>query len=118
MEIHRRSARICRGGIPGQPDELIGLYHAAVQQQIGNDLAALGRFAEAETPLRQALAHFESVQMPAWSEPVRLDLGHVLETIGHPQARATLLAARGGLTTLKHPRVHEAAAALDRLAPV
>ncbi|MEU5792419.1 helix-turn-helix domain-containing protein [Streptomyces sp. NPDC047813] len=115
LEAHRRSERICRAGIPGRTDELIALYHAVARQQIGNDLAALERWAEAEPPLRQALSAFDTAQMPAWAGPARLDLGHVLSALGHPDARATLLAARDGLTDLRSPRRAEAAAALSAL---
>ncbi|MFJ8692032.1 ATP-binding protein [Streptomyces roseolilacinus] len=115
LDIHRRSAEICRAGIPGQPDELVELYHAVAQQQIGNDLAALGRWSEAEAQLRQALGFFEAAQMPAWSEPARLDLGQLLSTTGHPEARETLLAARDALAALRSPRQDEAAAAFDGL---
>ncbi|MFE9610941.1 ATP-binding protein [Streptomyces sp. NPDC006012] len=68
LDIHRRSEQICRTGIPGRTDELIALYHAVARQQIGNDLAALERWHEAEPPLRQALADFEAAQMPIWAE--------------------------------------------------
>ncbi|MFJ2166887.1 helix-turn-helix domain-containing protein [Streptomyces griseofuscus] len=115
LETHRRSERICRAGIPGRTDELIALYHAVARQQIGNDLAALERWSEAEPPLRQALAAFETAQMPAWAGPARLDLGHVLSALGHPEARATLLAARDDLTGLRSPRQAEATAALEAL---
>ncbi|MEW2621546.1 helix-turn-helix domain-containing protein [Streptomyces sp. NPDC048106] len=115
LETHRRSERICRAGIPGRTDELIALYHAVARQQIGNDLAALERWAEAEPPLRQALAAFENAQMPAWAGPARLDLGQVLSAMGHPQARETLLAARADLVTLRSPRQAEATAALTAL---
>ncbi|BBC93092.1 helix-turn-helix domain-containing protein [Streptomyces griseofuscus] len=115
LETHRRSERICRAGIPGRTDELIALYHAVARQQIGNDLAALERWSEAEPPLRQALAAFETAQMPAWAGPARLDLGHVLSALGHPEARATLLAARDDLTGLRSPRQAEATAALETL---
>ncbi|RRQ87806.1 XRE family transcriptional regulator [Streptomyces griseofuscus] len=115
LETHRRSERICRAGIPGRTDELIALYHAVARQQIGNDLAALERWSEAEPPLRQALAAFETAQMPAWAGPARLDLGHVLSALGHPEARVTLLAARDDLTGMRSPRQAEAAAALEAL---
>ncbi|MFJ9929607.1 helix-turn-helix domain-containing protein [Streptomyces misionensis] len=115
LDIHRRSARICAAGIPGRTDGVIALYHAVARQQIGNDLAALERWHEAEPSLRQALAAFEAAQMPAWSEPARLDLGRVLGATGHPEARQTLLAARDALTALKNPRQAEAAAALAAL---
>ncbi|GGP96490.1 ATP-binding protein [Streptomyces roseolilacinus] len=115
LDIHRRSAEICRAGIPGQPDELVELYHAVAQQQIGNDLATLGRWSEAEAQLRQALGFFEAAQMPAWSEPARLDLGQLLSATGHPEARETLLAARDALAALRSPRQDEAAAAFDGL---
>ncbi|MFF8813057.1 ATP-binding protein [Streptomyces pactum] len=115
LEIHRRSEAICAAGIAGQSDELIGLYRAVARHHVGNDLAALGRWAEAEPPLRQALVHFEAAQMPAWSEPVRLDLGLVLSAMDHPEARETLLAARDGLIALRSPRQGEAATALGAL---
>ncbi|MFE2583864.1 helix-turn-helix domain-containing protein [Streptomyces sp. NPDC059378] len=119
LDIHRRSERICRAGVPGRTDELIALYHAVARQQIGNDLAALGRWQEAEPPLRQALASFETAQMPAWAEQARLDLGRVLGALGHPEARRTLAAAHDALAELRSPRQDEAAtalAALDRAA--
>ncbi|WP_432173616.1 helix-turn-helix domain-containing protein [Streptomyces sp. Tue6028] len=115
LDIHRRSERICRAGIPGRTDELIALYHAVARQQIGNDLAALERWHEAEPPLRQALADFEAAEMPAWVEQARLDLGRALAAAGHPEARQTLLAARDALAALKSPRQGEAAAALAAL---
>ncbi|MER6631628.1 helix-turn-helix domain-containing protein [Streptomyces sp. NPDC000987] len=115
LDIHRRSERICRAGIPGRTEELIALYHAVARQQIGNDLAALGRWHEAEPPLRQALAAFEEAQMPAWAEAARLDLGQVLTATGHREARQTLLAARDALTALRSPRQAEAAVALASL---
>ncbi|GLX47873.1 hypothetical protein Shyhy01_08230 [Streptomyces hygroscopicus subsp. hygroscopicus] len=115
LETHRRSERICRVGIPGRTDELIALYRAVARQQIGNDLAALERWSEAEPPLRQALAAFEAAHMPAWAGPARLDLGHVLSAMAHPEARATLLTARDDLTELRSPRQAEATAALTAL---
>ncbi|MFD7875934.1 hypothetical protein ACFV5G_17830, partial [Streptomyces sp. NPDC059766] len=119
LDIHRRSERICRAGVPGRTDELIALYHAVARQQIGNDLAGLGRWQDAEPPLRQALASFETAQMPAWAEQARLDLGRVLGALGHPEARRTLAAAHDALAELRSPRQDEAAtalAALDRAA--
>ncbi|MFE2067250.1 helix-turn-helix domain-containing protein [Streptomyces sp. NPDC059467] len=115
LDIHRRSEQICRAGVPGRTDELISLYHAVARQQIGNDLAALERWPEAEAPLRQALASFETAQMPAWTEQARLDLGLVLRTMGHPEARRTLIAARDALAALRSPRQEEAATALAAL---
>ncbi|OIJ64074.1 hypothetical protein WN71_030825 [Streptomyces mangrovisoli] len=120
LDIHRRSERICRAGVEGRPDELIALYHAVTRQQIGNDLVALDRWHEAEPLLRQALAFFETAQMPAWTEQARLDLGQVLGAMGHPEARATLTAAHDALAALRSPRQAEAATALatlDRSAP-
>ncbi|MET8570309.1 helix-turn-helix domain-containing protein [Streptomyces sp. NPDC004783] len=115
LEVHRRSEEICRAGIPGRMDDLIALYLAVAQQQIGNDLAALERWDEAEPPLRRALAAFEAAQMPAWAGPARLDLGQTLGATGHPQAREMLLAARDALAALKSPRQAEATAALAAL---
>ncbi|MFH9660885.1 ATP-binding protein [Streptomyces sp. NPDC017248] len=115
LDIHRRSERICHAGVPGRTREVIGLYHAVARQQIGNDLAALERWEEAEAPLRQALAAFEAAQMPAWAEHARLDLGQALSAIGHPEARETLRAARDALAVLRSPRQAEADAALTAL---
>ncbi|WP_349372173.1 NB-ARC domain-containing protein [Streptomyces sp. G-G2] len=119
LVTHRRSAALCRAGMPGQPAELIAQYHAAALQEIGKDLGALNRWAEAEPPLREAVAHFDAAQMPAWSEPARLDLGIVLRRLArYEEARETLLVAHAALTRLKSPRQEEAAAelrALDRL---
>ncbi|WP_299539303.1 helix-turn-helix transcriptional regulator [uncultured Streptomyces sp.] len=115
LGIHRRAERICRAGVPGRPDELIGLYLAFVLQQLGNDLAALGRGAEAEPPLRHALTAFEAAHMPVWAASARLDLGHVLKALGHSETRQTLLAAREALAALSSPRREEAAAALAAL---
>ncbi|MEV5643191.1 helix-turn-helix domain-containing protein [Streptomyces flaveolus] len=115
LDIHRRSERICRAGVPGRTDEVIALYLAVARQQIGNDLAALERWQEAEAPLRQALAAFDAAKMPAWTEQARLDLGQVLDAMGHPDARETLRTARDALAALRSPRQAEAAAALDTL---
>jgi transcriptional regulator with XRE-family HTH domain/tetratricopeptide (TPR) repeat protein len=115
LDIHRRSERICRAGVPGRTEELIGLYQAFTRQQIGNDLAALERWREAEAPLRQALAVFEAAQMPAWASQARLDLGRALGAVGHPEARETLVAARADLRALRSPRQAEADAALAAL---
>ncbi|MCG8965632.1 MULTISPECIES: ATP-binding protein [Streptomyces] len=115
LDIHRRSERICRAGVPGRTDEVIALYLAVARQQIGNDLAALERWQEAEAPLRQALAAFDAAKMPAWTEQARLDLGQVLGAMGHPDARETLLTARDALAALRSPRQVEAATALDTL---
>ncbi|WP_327180713.1 ATP-binding protein [Streptomyces sp. NBC_01334] len=112
LDIHRRCADICGSGIPGMPDGLIAMYHAVAHQQIGNDLAAMGRWPEAEPPLRLALAHFETAQMPAWAEPARLDLGRALSALRHPEARRTLLAARDALAALRSPLQGDAASAL------
>ncbi|MFJ9833381.1 helix-turn-helix domain-containing protein [Streptomyces sp. NPDC101169] len=115
LDIHRRGERICRAGVPGRADELIAFYHAVHRQQIGNDLAALERWHEAEPSLRQALDFFDAAQMPAWAEQARLDLGRVLGAMGHPEARQTLLAARDALAELRSPRQAEAASALADL---
>ncbi|MFF7093273.1 ATP-binding protein [Streptomyces rubradiris] len=115
LDIHRRSERICLAGVPGRTEELIALYHAVARQQIGNDLAALGRWQEAEAPLRQALAAFEAAQMPAWASQARLDLGQALGALGHPEARETLVAARAALGALRSPLRAEADAALAAL---
>ncbi|MFD8979485.1 ATP-binding protein [Streptomyces sp. NPDC059564] len=116
LTIHRRSESICRAGVPGVLPELVGLYLAVTQQHIGNDLAALHRWSEAEDPLRYAITHFEAAQMPAWGEPARLDLGIVLRHLArHQEAHATLTAAHQGLVRLNNPRQTEAANELDQL---
>ncbi|MFE2146333.1 NB-ARC domain-containing protein, partial [Streptomyces sp. NPDC059456] len=117
LAIHRRSEALCRVGIPGKPHELIGLYLASARQHIGNDLAALGRWSEAEAPLRHALARFEAARMPAWGEPARLDLGIVLRHLSrHDEAHAALTTAHDALVRLNNPRRTEAATELRTLA--
>ncbi|MFI8347426.1 tetratricopeptide repeat protein [Streptomyces sp. NPDC085596] len=116
LAIHRRSETICRAEEPGRPTELITVYLGAVRQQIGNDLAALGRWAEAERPLRQALDIFETMNMAAWVETTRLDLGIVLRRLSrHDEARQTLLTAYEALRGLNSPRQAEATAELREL---
>lgn len=114
--IHRRAEAICRAGMPDQPAELIAMYLAASRQQVGNDLAELGRWTEAEAQLRDAVAHFDRVQIPAWSEPARLDLGRVLRRLSRfTEARELLSVARDALGALNSPRQAEAIAELDAL---
>ncbi|MER0247187.1 NB-ARC domain-containing protein, partial [Streptomyces sp. HSW2009] len=116
LQVHRRIDRVCRAGIPGQAAEVIGLYRAFAQQQIGNDLAALGRPDEAEEALRQGLTSFEAAQMPSWSESARLDLGLVLRQLGrYAEARAALSRARDELGEVNSPRREEAVRALREL---
>ncbi|MFD5583927.1 helix-turn-helix domain-containing protein [Streptomyces sp. NPDC127063] len=115
LEFHLRCERICRAVVPGRTQELIAVYRAVARQQIGNDLAALGRRQEAEEPLRQALAAFEAAHMPSWTEQARLDLGRVLAALGHAEARQTLRTARDALAALRSPLQMEAADALAAL---
>jgi tetratricopeptide (TPR) repeat protein len=116
LAIHLRSEAICLAEVPGRPTELITVYLAAIRQQIGNDLAALGRWPEAERPLRQALDIFETTSMAGWAEPTRLDLGIVLRHLArYDEARRTLLAAHEGLRKLNSPRQAEATAELREL---
>ncbi|MFF1410896.1 helix-turn-helix domain-containing protein [Streptomyces sp. NPDC058289] len=116
LAIHRRSEAICNTGVPGKPRELIGLYLAVTRQHIGNDLAALNRWNEAEHLLRYALTHFQAAQMPAWSEPARLDLGIVLLHLNrHHEAHTVLTAAHEALVRLNNPRKSEAADHLHHL---
>ncbi|MFD8591390.1 ATP-binding protein [Streptomyces sp. NPDC059637] len=124
LAVHRRSEALCREDLPGQPHELLGLYLASARQHIGNDLAALHRWNEAEAPLRHAVTRFETAQMPAWSETARLDLGITLRHLGRTEeARETLTAAHANLSRLNNPRRLEAAdhlralEALDPAAP-
>ncbi|MGV9339672.1 ATP-binding protein [Streptomyces sp. NPDC003688] len=116
LTVHRRSEAICRAGVPGQRPEVVGLYLASSSQHIGNDLAALHHWTDAEAPLRHAVAAFEAAHMPSWSEPARLDLGIVLRRLGrHAEARETLTAAHDGLRGMNNPRQSEAAAELRAL---
>ncbi|MEW1551895.1 helix-turn-helix domain-containing protein [Streptomyces tsukubensis] len=115
LAVHRRSESICRAGIDVRCPELVSLYGAYVGQQIGNDLAALGRHAEAEAMLRNALAHFILVRAPMRTAAARLDLGLVLYALGLSEARAVLGTAREELERLGHPRLPEAAVALKDL---
>jgi transcriptional regulator with XRE-family HTH domain/tetratricopeptide (TPR) repeat protein len=116
LAIHLRCEAICQAEVPGRPTELITVYLAAIRQQIGNDLAALGRWPEAERPLQQALDLFETTSMAAWAEPTRLDLGIVLRHLArYDEARRTLLAAHEALRKLNSPRQAEATAELREL---
>ncbi|WP_225827600.1 ATP-binding protein [Streptomyces naphthomycinicus] len=116
LAIHRRSEAICRAQVPGAPAELVTIYLAAARQHIGNDYAALERWAEAELPLRQALAIFESVNMASWAESARLDLGIVLRRLArYDEARRALLDAHDALRELNSPRQAEAEAELREL---
>lgn len=116
LAIHRSSEAICRAGIPGQSPEVIAVYHAATLHYLGGDLAALARWSEAEAHLRRAIAAFEAADMPAWSEPARLDLGIALHGLGRDEeARTVLTRAHHTLRELNHPRHGEAAAHLEGL---
>ncbi|MFF0387301.1 helix-turn-helix domain-containing protein [Kitasatospora sp. NPDC004615] len=117
LTVHRRSEAICHAGIPGQTPTLHTVYLAITEHQLGCDLAALTRWSEAEPPLRRALAAFESLDMPAWSEPVRLDLAVALHHQGHrDEARAELTTAHRALVGLNHRRHTEAADLLHKSA--
>lgn len=116
LSIHRRSEALCTVAVPGTSPELTDLYRASARQHIGNDLAALRRWEEAEGHLRHAVARFEAARMPAWSEPARLDLGIVLRHLARrTEAHETLTAALAALTGLNNPRQVEAAAELRAL---
>ncbi|MFG3013610.1 helix-turn-helix domain-containing protein [Streptomyces cinerochromogenes] len=115
LDLHHRSERICLAGVPGRTAGVITLYLAVTRLHIGNDLAALERWPEAEAPLRQALAALEAGQVSAWAERTRLHLGQVLAAMGHPEARTTLRTARDGLAALRSPLQAEAAEALAAL---
>jgi tetratricopeptide (TPR) repeat protein len=116
LTIHQRSEAISLADMAGVPAELITLYLAVARQHIGNDLAALGRWREAELPLQQALAIFEAANTAAWAEAVRLELGIVLRRLArYDEARQTLLAAHDALRELNSPRQAEATAELREL---
>ncbi|MEU2058022.1 helix-turn-helix domain-containing protein [Streptomyces bungoensis] len=115
LDLHQRSERICHAGVPGRTERVITLYLAVTRLHIGNDLAALGRWYEAETPLRQALSALEAAQVPAWAERTRLHLGQTLAALGHPEARTTLRTARDALAALRSPLQDEATEALAAL---
>ncbi|WP_407835230.1 tetratricopeptide repeat protein [Streptomyces sp. DSM 116496] len=116
LAIHRRSEALCRAGIPGRPTGVSNSYLALVSQNVGNDLAALGRWSEAEAPLREVLTLRAANPMSFWSETARLELGVVLRHLGrHEEARETLRAAHEALVRLNHPRQLEAAAEISTL---
>ncbi|MFE4263753.1 ATP-binding protein [Streptomyces sp. NPDC056883] len=116
LAIHRRSEALCRAGIPGRPTGVSNSYLALVSQNVGNDLAALGRWREAEAPLREVLTLRAANPMSFWSETARLELGVVLRHLGrHEEALETLTAAHEALVRLNHPRQLEAAAELSTL---
>lgn len=116
LAIHRRSETLCRAGIPGRPTGVSNSYLALVSQNVGNDLAALGRWSEAEAPLREVLTLRAANPMSFWSETARLELGVVLRHLGrHEEARETLTAAHEALVRLNHPRQLEAAVELSTL---
>ncbi|MFE7129836.1 ATP-binding protein [Streptomyces sp. NPDC057638] len=115
LAIHERSEAISGAGVPGQSAELVAFYHAFAQQQKGNDLAALGRWGEAEALVRAALLHFDTARALSWTATARLDLAHVLLALGHPEARETLSAAQAALGAVNHPRHAEAVLALSEL---
>ncbi|MFE2721664.1 ATP-binding protein [Kitasatospora sp. NPDC059327] len=119
LEVHRRAELICRAGAPGRSPDLAELYGAIIRQNIGNDLAALGRWSEAEPELAGALARFEARDVKPWSEPARLDLGRVLARLGRRrEAFQALSAAHEALGALNSPRRQEAADELDALGTV
>ncbi|MFB7588690.1 tetratricopeptide repeat protein [Streptomyces sp. NPDC056169] len=110
---HRRSLAICEEGIPGQAPDLLAIYQAVALRHLGDDYAALGRWPDAEPPLRQALGTFTRLDMPAWTGPIQLDLGRVLRHLDRPlEARAAVTAAVLTLTEHHSPRQAEAAAEL------
>lgn len=116
LVIHRRCEALCLAGVPGKPHDLVASYVAQTRHHLGSDLMALGRWGQAESPLRAALAHWEAGRMPAWSEPVRLDLGITLRHLDrHDEARATLTTAHRTLAGLNNPRHGEAADELRRI---
>ncbi|WP_327170272.1 helix-turn-helix domain-containing protein [Streptomyces sp. NBC_01336] len=110
LVIHRRSEALCLAGVPGVPHDIVASYVAQTRHNLGSDLMALGQWGQAESPLRAALAYWEAGRMPAWSEPVRLDLGITLRHLNrHHEARATLTTAHRTLVGLNNPRRREAA---------
>lgn len=109
LAIHEESARLCRTGIPGQSEDVLGLFRVHALYHLGLDHSALNRWERAEQLLRQALEGFESADMTAWSEPARLDLAVALRRLGRTtEARTALEAAHRGLTRQNHPRRSEA----------
>ncbi|MBD0676676.1 tetratricopeptide repeat protein, partial [Streptomyces sp. CBMA156] len=116
LTIHRHGEVIYRERLAGCSPDLVAVLRAVTLQHLGNDLAALGRWGEAEPLLGESLAAFEGAGMLAWSEPVRLDLGITLRCLGrHDEARAQLLAAERSLTELNNPRRRDATAELRTL---
>ncbi|MEO3978030.1 helix-turn-helix domain-containing protein [Streptomyces sp. CAU 1734] len=118
LQHHLHSLEICRRGIPGLSTHLLAVYRALTLRQLGSDYAALGRWQEAETPLRQALTAFDQADSPARSGPVQLELGRTLRHLNRPdEARTTLTTALHTLTTHHHPLQTEAATELHSLTP-
>ncbi|MER6916944.1 tetratricopeptide repeat protein [Streptomyces sp. NPDC000594] len=110
---HLDCLTICRQNDPGLPPHLLALYQAVALRNIGSDYMTLGRWQEAEAPLRQALIAFEALDSPAHSGPVQLELGRLLRYLDRPgEARTVLAAALRTLTAHHHPRQTEAAAEL------
>ncbi|MGW1275656.1 tetratricopeptide repeat protein [Streptomyces tsukubensis] len=118
IEHHLNSLELCRQGHPGIAPQLLAIYQALARRHLGNDYAELDRWLEAETPLRQALATFEELDIPAWIGPVQLELGRVLRHLDRPEeAHTVLTAALRTLTTHHHPLRSEAAAELRTTRP-
>ncbi|WP_354637915.1 helix-turn-helix domain-containing protein [Kitasatospora camelliae] len=118
LAVHRRAEAKCRSGVPGQSPELIAQYQAMSQQQVGNSLAALGRWAEAEESLRRSMDYFDAARMPARAAPTRLDLGILLRRLDRlAEAREAVTAAHEELRAMGHPRLPEAVAELRALDP-
>ncbi|MFJ8255545.1 ATP-binding protein [Streptomyces sp. NPDC094466] len=113
---HLNVLDICRLGHPGLSPELLTVYQAIALSHLGNAYAALGRWQEAEPPLRRALTAFEQAGSPARSGPVQLELGRVLRHLSRTEeARTALTAALHVLTAHHHPLQTEASAQIASL---
>ncbi|MEU5404010.1 helix-turn-helix domain-containing protein [Streptomyces sp. NPDC005963] len=116
LEHHLHSLAICNEGFACRAPHLLALYRAVTLQHLGNDYAALGRWQEAEGPLRSARDTFDETDMPGWSGPAQLELGRVLRHLDRAEeARTSLAAALHTLTEHHHPLQSEAAAELRAL---
>ncbi|MGW5678237.1 ATP-binding protein [Streptomyces sp. NPDC003860] len=116
LEHHLHSLKLCQQDHPGIDSHQLVIYQAVTLRHLGNDYAALGKWHQAETSLRQALTVFEATNSPGRSGPVQLELGRVLIRLGRPgEARTNLRGAVDTLAAHQHPLQNEATAELRAL---
>jgi DNA-binding SARP family transcriptional activator len=89
----RQAAAIARRLAPLAPRDLTfaGLvYYGSTTHHLGALGAICGRWRDAATHLRRAIAHYDQMVAPAWAALARLDLAHVLGRQGAAPAAARL----------------------------